>query len=156
MGLSFKIYRNGELVATESFDREIIKIGRLSSAHLRLDDEKVSRIHAVVEVSANGEVNIIDMGSADGTFVNGERVNKHQLQNGDEIVLGNTRLVFTNEAADSVPAQAVSNFEDDTITGDLTRPDQEFVSGRKGSALKSLIKIRENFRDKVLQSAKDL
>jgi len=114
MGLSFKIYRNGELVATESFDREIIKIGRLSSAHLRLDDEKVSRIHAVVEVSANGEVNIIDMGSADGTFVNGERVNKHQLQNGDEIVLGNTRLVFTNEAADAVPAQGLSNFEEST------------------------------------------
>ncbi len=53
-------------------------------------------------------------------------------------------------------AKTVYNFEDDTITGDLTRPDQEFVSGRKGSALKSLIKIRENFRDKVLQSAKDL
>ena len=53
-------------------------------------------------------------------------------------------------------AKTVYNFEDDTITGDLTRPDQEFVSGRKGSALKSLIKLRENFRDKVLQSAKDL
>jgi hypothetical protein len=53
-------------------------------------------------------------------------------------------------------AKTTYNFEDDTITGDLTRPDQEFVSGRKGSALKSLIKIRENFRDKVLQSAKDL
>ena len=35
MGLTFKVYKGDELVTTETFDREIIKIGRLSSAHLR-------------------------------------------------------------------------------------------------------------------------
>ena len=64
MSLSFKVYRDGELIATENFDREIIKIGRLSSAHLRLEDDKVSRIHAVVELAASGEINIIDMGNS--------------------------------------------------------------------------------------------
>ncbi len=100
--LTFKVYRRGLLQATESFDREIIKIGRLSSAHLRLEDEKVSRIHAVIEVSATGEVNIIDMVSAEGTFVNGERVNKAPLSPGDEIRLGDTRLVFQEDEAQSV------------------------------------------------------
>ena len=52
--------------------------------------------------------------------------------------------------------KTVYNFEDDTITGDLTRPDQEFLTGRKLAHHKSLIRIRENFREKVLQSAKDL
>lgn len=52
--------------------------------------------------------------------------------------------------------KTVYNFEDDTITGDLTRPDQEFLTGRKLAHHKSLIRIRENFRQKVLQSAKDL
>jgi hypothetical protein len=52
--------------------------------------------------------------------------------------------------------KTVYNFEDDTITGDLTRPDQEFLTGRKLAHHKSLIRIRENFRVKVLQSAKDL
>ena len=94
MGLAFKIYKDDELISTETFDREIIKIGRLSSAHLRLEDEKVSRIHAVVEVSADGQVNIIDMGSSEGTFVNGEKVNKAGLKPGDEIKLGDTRIVF--------------------------------------------------------------
>ena len=52
--------------------------------------------------------------------------------------------------------KTVYNFEDDTITGDLTRPDQEFLTGRKLAHHKSLIRIREDFRSKVLQSAKDL
>ncbi len=52
--------------------------------------------------------------------------------------------------------KTVYNFEDDTITGDLTRPDEEFLTGRKMAHHKSLIRIRENFRHKVLQSAKDL
>jgi len=52
--------------------------------------------------------------------------------------------------------KTVYNFEDDTITGDLTRPDQEFLTGRKLAHHKSLIRIREDFKEKVLQSAKDL
>ena len=52
--------------------------------------------------------------------------------------------------------KTVYNFEDDTITGDLTRPDQEFLTGRKLAHHKSLIRIREDFRNKILQSAKDL
>ncbi|HOX46366.1 MAG TPA: AgmX/PglI C-terminal domain-containing protein [Myxococcota bacterium] len=105
--LSFKVYRGGQLLTTESFDREIIKIGRLSSAHLRLEDEKVSRIHAVVEVSASGEIHIIDMGSSEGTFVNGEKVNKAPLKAGDEIRVGETRLVFAEgEAAAAETAAA--------------------------------------------------
>lgn len=117
--LSFKVYRDGELLSTESFDREIIKIGRLSSAHLRLEDEKVSRIHAVVEVSAGGEVNIIDMGSSEGTFVNGERVNKAPLKPGDEIRLGETRLVFQEEAASG---EAVADSAEDAPAEVTTEP----------------------------------
>jgi outer membrane biosynthesis protein TonB len=111
MGLTFKVYKGDELVTTETFDREIIKIGRLSSAHLRLDDEKVSRIHAVVEISASGEVNIIDMGSAEGTFVNGEKTNKATLKPGDELRLGDTRIVFQEQdgaAAAAAPAAAAA------------------------------------------------
>lgn len=52
--------------------------------------------------------------------------------------------------------KTVYNFDDDTITGDLTRPDQEFLTGRKLARHKSLIRVRENFRNRVLQSVKDL
>jgi len=101
MSLAFKVFKDGELVGTETFDREIVKIGRLSSAHIRLEDERVSRIHAVVEMDAAGVVSIIDMGSSEGTFVNGERVNKAELKPGDEIQLGDTRLVYVDENAEA-------------------------------------------------------
>jgi hypothetical protein len=50
----------------------------------------------------------------------------------------------------------VVNFEDDTIQGDLTRPDGEYVEARKAVNHTNLIRIREEFRDKVLQSVSDL
>lgn len=50
----------------------------------------------------------------------------------------------------------VINFEDDTIQGDLTKPDGEYVEARKKVNHTNLIRIREEFRDKVLQSVSDL
>jgi hypothetical protein len=52
--------------------------------------------------------------------------------------------------------KTVINFEDDTIQGDLTRPDGEYVEARKRVNHSNLIKIREEWRDKVLQTAGDL
>ena len=88
--LTLRVFRGDQLVVSKDYDRDIIKIGRLSSAHLCLDDEKVSRIHSVIEVGADGSLSIIDMGSVEGTFVNGKRVNKGSLVFGDQIRLGNT------------------------------------------------------------------
>lgn len=90
--LTLKVFKGEQLVAEKDYDRDIIKIGRLSSAHLCLDDEKVSRIHSVIEVAPDGGLSIIDMGSVEGTFVNGKRVNKGTLQFGDEIKIGNTTI----------------------------------------------------------------
>ena len=68
------------------------------------------------------------------------------------------RAQQSGEGEDGVIYQkkTVYNFEDDTITGDLTRPDEEFLTSRKLAHHKSLIRVRENFREKVLQSVKDL
>ena len=48
------------------------------------------------------------------------------------------------------------SFEEDTVSGDLTRPDGEFVEARKKVRHSNLIRIRENFRDKILQSVGEL
>src|SRR6185436_3662985 len=90
--LTLKVFKGESLVTSKDFERDIIKIGRLSSAHLCLDDEKVSRIHSVIEVGADGSLSIIDMGSVEGTYVNGKRVNKGSIALGDEIKVGNTTI----------------------------------------------------------------
>ena len=51
--LTLKVFKGDQMVVAKDYDRDIIKIGRLSSAHLCLDDEKVSRIHSVIEVNRN-------------------------------------------------------------------------------------------------------
>src|SRR5688500_13782990 len=91
--MTFNIYRGEELIRTEQLAQDIIKVGKLPSSHLRIDDDNVSRMHAVIEVTGPDEIFIIDLGSASGTIVNGKKVNKCKLQSGDEIVLGDTRVV---------------------------------------------------------------
>lgn len=48
------------------------------------------------------------------------------------------------------------NFEDDTIEGDLTKPDGEYVEARKTVKHSKLIRIREEFKDKVMESVGEL
>jgi TonB family protein len=90
--VAFSIYDGDQLLSSETLSQEIIKIGRLATSDVRLEDDKVSRMHAVIEVTAPGEVFIIDLGSATGTLVNGEKINKRKLQTGDEVQVGNKRL----------------------------------------------------------------
>ena len=111
--LTLKVFKGESLVTSKDFERDIIKIGRLSSAHLCLDDEKVSRIHSVIEVGADGSLSIIDMGSVEGTYVNGKRVNKGKVTFGDEIRVGGTTIRLENPAAVAAVnlAAAVSSTE---------------------------------------------
>ncbi len=99
VSMTFNIYRGEELLRTEQLAQDIIKVGKLPSSHLRIDDDNVSRMHAVIEVTGPDEIFIIDLGSASGTIVNGKKVNKCKLQGGDEIVLGDTRVVVEIGAA---------------------------------------------------------
>ena len=99
--IGFQIYQDGARVGDRVFSRNMIKIGRLASAHLRLTDPQVSRIHAVIDISADGEqVSIVDMGSATGTKVNGQRVSRVRLKHADEITLGVSRLVVVLDPAE--------------------------------------------------------
>jgi len=52
--------------------------------------------------------------------------------------------------------KTVINFEDDTIEGDLKRPDGEYVEARQKVDHSNLIRIRDEWRDKVMQSSGEL
>src|SRR5512133_3319309 len=104
-----RIFRGDELLRTEQFNREIVKIGRLASAHLVLDEEGIARIHAVIEIAPSGALSIIDMGSAGGTVVNGKKVSRASIEFGDVVSIGPLRLVVdAGEAADPAAAPAAS------------------------------------------------
>ncbi len=93
--LTFRLFKGDELLREEKLTLPVIKVGKLSSSHLRLDDKNVSRMHALIEVTGPGDVSIIDLSSTTGTFVNGQKVNKAKIQSGDSIVIGETRIEVT-------------------------------------------------------------
>jgi len=69
-------------------------LGRHANNTLRLVDHEVSKEHASIDRMAGGGFLLRDLGSSNGTFVNGRRVKELKLREGDEISLGNSRLVF--------------------------------------------------------------
>src|SRR5215208_6163919 len=106
--LTFRIFKGNQLLREERLSLSVIKLGKVPSAHLKLDDETVSRMHAIIEVNGPGDVSIIDLGSTKGTFVNGQKVNKAKLQSGDTIVVGETRIelaIGAGEEVDDAPTR---------------------------------------------------
>jgi Protein of unknown function (DUF3662)/FHA domain len=69
------------------------RVGRGEESQIVLVDPSVSRAHAIVEVDGAQPV-VRDLGSTNGTFVNGRRVSVEALRDGDELLFGNTRMRF--------------------------------------------------------------
>src|SRR3954447_18571137 len=68
-------------------------IGREAGADLVIADGKASRRHAALRVLPDGRATLYDLGSSNGTFVNGQRVQSVLLQGGEQIQIGDTVLV---------------------------------------------------------------
>jgi transcriptional regulator with GAF, ATPase, and Fis domain len=73
--------------------QEELAIGREQGNALWAADPAMSRRHCLIQCE-NGVVNIRDLGGRNGTFVNGARVEKQELQNGDHISIGASVLIF--------------------------------------------------------------
>ena len=80
-------------------------IGREAGVDLKLQDGKASRRHAALRVLPDGRATLYDLGSSNGTFVNGQRVQSVLIQGGEQIQIGDTVLVA--DGAPTSPGQAV-------------------------------------------------
>jgi pSer/pThr/pTyr-binding forkhead associated (FHA) protein len=134
-GQPFLIHRDGSgaQVLTElEPDRPRLAVGRSEEAEIQLDfDSEVSRLHAELELSG-GEWLVVDDGlSANGTFVNGERVvARRRLRDGDAIRFGSTLAVFR--------APGHSGTEETVRAGDV--PDASSVTETQKRVLVALCK----------------
>jgi pSer/pThr/pTyr-binding forkhead associated (FHA) protein len=139
-------YQGGEFPLEEK--REII-VGRSSDLDMVLVEEMVSRRHARIQL-VDGSVNIDDLGSTNGTFVNGERVTHAELQEGDRVLIGSNilKVVSTDSSGpvgapmDGVQTRAVTRTagNEARMTGNLEEiplPDllQLFGTSRKTGTL---------------------
>ncbi len=142
VGGEFPIPDDGELL-----------IGRASDLDLVLVEDMVSRKHAKLSV-AGGQLSITDLGSTNGTFVNGEKIRRAELKRNDRILIGTSILKLIDESEMTLDAgrrdtKSVKDMmqqlgsrasESSTMSGDLQEvplPDllQLFATNRKSGTL---------------------
>jgi predicted component of type VI protein secretion system len=107
--------------------KERMTIGRKPHNDIQIDNLAISGEHAVI-VTILHDSFLEDLGSTNGTFVNGQPVKKHFLQNGDTVELGKYRLKYINEVAQQTPA---ADFEKTMILRpDMMRKTAEQVAAK--------------------------
>jgi hypothetical protein len=109
-GGRYLVFEEGRRIRVVPLEVGWSRIGRSTSADIRLDDPTVSRRHALVVRTAGGEVRVLDDRSLNGVQLNGERVEWGSLSDGDELAVGRFRLYLVAlepaGSRDSEPAVA--------------------------------------------------
>ena len=108
-------------------DQPTTSAGRHPDSDIFLDDVTVSRRHAEFRLE-NGEFQVVDVGSLNGTYVNREPVDSAVLANGDEVQIGKFRLVFlTGPKTDDDSGRLVA---DERLREEqMTAPDTPALTG---------------------------
>src|SRR5918999_175611 len=94
------VFLGGELIAAPiPLERDEVTLGRALEADVRVNDARASRLHARITVerdAATGDVRyrITDLGSTNGTLLNGQPVSEAYLQDGDKLTIGEQLLRF--------------------------------------------------------------
>jgi pSer/pThr/pTyr-binding forkhead associated (FHA) protein len=91
-------YQGGEFPLKP--DKQVV-IGRSSELDMVLVEDMVSRKHSKITMTA-GKITIEDLGSTNGTFVNGEKIKSCRLKEGDRILIGTSILKVVRQGANAV------------------------------------------------------
>lgn len=78
------ISRGSTMLGSRFIEDKRMVIGRADGVDVRLDNQAVSKQHAAIEIMGADHI-VLDLGSANGTFVNGARITRHLLRHGDTI-----------------------------------------------------------------------
>ena len=99
-------------------------IGRGHAANICIENQRVSRRHALVSIDERGNAMIVDLGSSNGTSVNGIRIQRQELKDGDKIQIGyHCILKFSrqDELEQNCQQELAKNRIEDAITGAYTK-----------------------------------
>jgi predicted nucleic acid-binding Zn-ribbon protein len=110
-------------------DAEVLRVGRDASSDLRVDDISVSSPHAMIEGDGGGRFEVVDCGSSNGTFVNGLRVDRHPLAEGD--LLRFAAVEFRVEGAESASEPPESGPREQADSVRRLQRDLEEAAGRE-------------------------
>lgn len=128
---------DGLVLKEITLNKERTTIGRKPHNDIQIDNLAVSGEHAVIVTILN-DCFLEDLGSTNGTSVNGQPIKKHFLQHNDVIELGKYKLKFVNERA--VPAGQADDFEKTMVLS----PNQPIPAGALAAAPASSAAERVN------------
>ena len=104
--ISLIVERIGQEPQAIKFNRDKILIGRLLACDVQIEDEAVGREHARIEVTSEGAVKLVDLGTSAGTLLNGNRVSKGTLlSSGDRVQVGGASITVNFRMAAAVRAR---------------------------------------------------
>ena len=126
-------------------DVEQLTIGRETNNDIVIDDTAISRLHAMVRRITTGNYMLMDLGSANGTFLNDKKVTAPVLlTNGDQIRLGHVRLQFCAPLKDG--DEDTESLSDDSTVGIM----HDTISTVFVSDIRGFTKLSEKLDDRVL------
>ena len=100
----------GSVIREIPLDKERITIGRKAQNDIQIENLAVSGEHACIVTILNDSF-LEDLGSTNGTVVNGNQIKKHILQNNDVIEIGKYKMKYVMEAAAAAAPAAAEDFE---------------------------------------------
>lgn len=109
--LTFHVYKGAQIVKKAEFNDESVTIGSGSSALLSIPDSGLAELHCVINVEDDGTVHLFDLGSEQGTKINGEAVSNSAIKSGAAIAAGDLKILVTYRAAFST-----DDFDDQEAT----------------------------------------
>ncbi len=148
----------GEPVRVFPLTKARVQIGRASTNDLRLGGGYVSRRHARLERYPTGSWRVIDVGSANGTFVNGRRVQVASLNEGDVLAIGPHRLTFhTGEKkAEATAATTTTSTEREIVPSGVGAVVVEAPGARPGGMVPSYLVVRAHEAGRRLSLMPDI
>jgi len=104
---SVTVIFGGQEQKTHPLDKPRMVVGREPTCEIHIDNLGISRQHC--EFVPRGEAFVVrDLGSSNGTYVNGRKITEHFLNDADEIIIGKYTLKFKNEAQVAKPSENAS------------------------------------------------
>jgi len=129
---------DGAIIREYLIDKDSISIGRKHGNDIQLNDLTVSGRHSLITVSGNGTY-VDDLGSTNGTLLNGARISKSLIKHGDLLQVGNYQFTyFENDQEEYEPTMFLRAEIEDTQIMQSNPPRDSDARGEPLAAVKIL------------------